>query len=98
MLRGAVSQTPTEPPSPRTLWSEALLKLRLGVFDMPTSFMREVAKTAQGMSFADVARSTDDAIRSMALAGRDHLAMEDVDEAFARPQHREAKRRRPTRR
>jgi len=72
---------------------EATLKLRLGAFDLPTSFLREVSKSARGMSFADVRRSTDDAVRSMALAGRNELTMEDVAEAFGRPQHREAKRR-----
>ena len=72
---------------------EAMLKLRLGAFDLPASFMREVATTARGMSFADVARSTDDAIRSMALAGRTRLDDVDVEEAFARADHREARRR-----
>jgi SpoVK/Ycf46/Vps4 family AAA+-type ATPase len=82
---------------PTTDQIEATLKLRLGAFDLPTSFLREVATTARGMSFADVARSTDDAIRSMALGSRDQLTMQDVDEAFARPQHREAKRTRSKR-
>ncbi len=73
---------------------EATLKLRLGAFDLPASFLKEVSKSARGMSFADIGRSTDDAVRSMALAGRDQLTMEDVAEAFGRPQHREATRRR----
>jgi SpoVK/Ycf46/Vps4 family AAA+-type ATPase len=71
---------------------EATLKLRLDAFDLPASFLKEVSGSARGMSFADVRRSTDDAVRSMALAGRDELTIEDVAEAFERPQHREAKR------
>ncbi len=76
---------------------DALLKLRLGAFDLPTSFTRQVATTARGMSFADVARSTDNAIRSMALAGRTRLDVADVDDAFARVEHREARRRKKKR-
>jgi SpoVK/Ycf46/Vps4 family AAA+-type ATPase len=76
---------------------ESTLKLRLGAFDLPGSFLREIAMTALGMSFADVGHATDDAIRSMALADRSQLAMKDVEEAFARPQHREAKGRRSRR-
>lgn len=76
---------------------ESLLRLRLGAFDLPTSLLRQAAKAAQGMSFADVVRATDDAIRTMALAERDHLVAEDLEEAFARPQHREARPRRPKR-
>ncbi|HEY2510653.1 MAG TPA: ATP-binding protein [Polyangiaceae bacterium] len=76
---------------------EATLKLRLRAFDLPASFLKEVARSAQGMSFADVGRATDDSIRSMALAGREHLTTEDVEEPFARPQHREAKGRRSKR-
>lgn len=75
---------------------EVLLKVRLGTFDLPTSFVREVARSAKGMSFADVARSSDDAIRTMALAGREHLTVDDVEDAFA-PQHREATRSRTKR-
>jgi SpoVK/Ycf46/Vps4 family AAA+-type ATPase len=76
---------------------EATLRLRLRAFDLPTSFLKEVAVSARGMSFADIARSTDDAIRSMALGGRDQLTLGDVGEAFGRRQHREAARRRSKR-
>jgi SpoVK/Ycf46/Vps4 family AAA+-type ATPase len=76
---------------------EATLELRLGAFDLPASFLREVSKSARGMSFADVGRSTDDAVRSMALADRAQLTIGDVEEAFGRPQHREARRRRSKR-
>lgn len=72
---------------------EALLKLRLRAFDLPTSFTKDVAMISRGMSFADVVRSTDDAIRTMALAGRTRLDVSDVWDSFSRAQHREAKRR-----
>jgi SpoVK/Ycf46/Vps4 family AAA+-type ATPase len=82
---------------PNAAQIETMLRLRLGAFDVPASFMAGVAKSARGMSFADVARATDDAIRSMALAGRTQLQFEDVEEAFALPRHREASRRRKKR-
>lgn len=75
----------------------ALLRLRFAAFGLPTSLLKEVASKAKGMSFADVSRACDDAIRSMALAGREHIDMTDVQQAFARNQHREAKGRRTVR-
>ncbi len=82
-------------PVPSAAQVEALLKLRFAAFDLPTSIVKEAAKAAKGMSFADVARACDDAIRTMALAGRKHLDPDDVVEAFMRTQHREGKPRSP---
>jgi len=61
---------------------EVLLKHRLGAFDLPTSFTKEMSQRAKGMAFADVARASNDAIRTMALAGRDHLTFSDVEQAI----------------
>jgi SpoVK/Ycf46/Vps4 family AAA+-type ATPase len=57
-----------------------LLRLRLPSQDLPSDLVRVLATRAEGLSFADVARACDDAIRSMVLAGEtrlleDHLAM-----------------------
>jgi SpoVK/Ycf46/Vps4 family AAA+-type ATPase len=61
---------------------EALLQLRLqSVFvahDVPSSLTRK----AEGLSFADVARACDDAIRSMALDGREKVTVNDVEGAL----------------
>jgi SpoVK/Ycf46/Vps4 family AAA+-type ATPase len=76
---------------------EAMLRLRFAAFDLPDLVLKEIAKAAKGMSFADVARSCDDAIRTMALADRDRLQPTDVQAAFARIQHREARTKRPKR-
>jgi SpoVK/Ycf46/Vps4 family AAA+-type ATPase len=76
---------------------EAMLRLRFAAFDLPDLVLKAVAKAAKGMSFADVGRACDDAIRTMALADRDRLEPVDVQDAFARIHHREARTKRPKR-
>jgi SpoVK/Ycf46/Vps4 family AAA+-type ATPase len=46
-----------------------LLRLRLPSHDLSVDVVRSLAARADGLSFADVARTCDDAIRSMVLAG-----------------------------
>jgi SpoVK/Ycf46/Vps4 family AAA+-type ATPase len=73
-----------------------MLALRLSAFDLPTSFTREMAQRMVGATFADVARGSDDAIRSMALAGRAHLTLADVEQALddVKPGKRSRRRKR----
>jgi SpoVK/Ycf46/Vps4 family AAA+-type ATPase len=62
----------------------ALLTLRLAAFDLGGPLLRRLSRLARGLSFADVARACDDAIRSMALGGRDRPADSDLRTAFNR--------------
>ncbi len=55
-----------------------LLLLRLGTFGFSAADAHVLARRAGAFSFADVARACDDAIRTMALAGRDELTEADV--------------------
>jgi AAA+ superfamily predicted ATPase len=50
-----------------------LLRLRLPSHDLSGDVVRSLAARADGLSFADVARTCDDAIRSMVLAGETKL-------------------------
>jgi SpoVK/Ycf46/Vps4 family AAA+-type ATPase len=61
----------------------ALLYLRLGTLGLDASRADELAALAHGWSFADVARACDDAVRSMALDGREVVASLDVELALA---------------
>lgn len=61
-----------------------LLALRLVSFDLPTRLLDALARSARGLSYADVARSCDDAIRTMALADRRQLTESDLKAAFTR--------------
>jgi len=70
----------------------ALLRLRLAVFELPTSTVTEVARIAEGLSFADAAMACDDAIRTMVLDGREQLQREDVERAFEETKRREPPR------
>jgi SpoVK/Ycf46/Vps4 family AAA+-type ATPase len=65
----------------------ALLQLRLAAFSIPPRVMSSLSRTARGLSYAQVAAACDDAIRTMALAGRDQLGESDLRAAFrgARP-------------
>lgn len=76
---------------------EAMLRLRFSAFELSTQVLKAAAKAAMGMSFADIARTCDDAIRTMALAERETLDPLDVQLAFAGLQHREAKSKRQKR-
>ena len=60
-----------------------LLKLRVGSFDLRDEHLRGLAESAEGLSYADVARACDDAIRTMALDGRDRLVEADLAGAVA---------------
>lgn len=60
----------------------ALLGLRLRAFKTTPKLLAHLAGKAQGLSFADVARACDDAIRSMILDGRRELNRADLVEAF----------------
>lgn len=68
-----------------------LLKLRIGAFDLRRERLGALAALAEGLSYADVARACDDAIRTMALDGREQLAEADLADAIT-----EARRRVPT--
>jgi hypothetical protein len=70
-----------------------LLRLRFKAFDLPTSLLKKLSRTAKGMSFADIDRACDDAIRTMALAGRGDLEVSDVEEAFSWTEQRRPKKR-----
>lgn len=60
-----------------------LVRLRLRAFDLPEPLLRRVAREHRGISYADAARACDDAIRNMALGGREELTEQDVLAAFA---------------
>lgn len=67
-----------------------LFKLRLSAFDLRGERLAALAALAVHLSYADVARACDDAIRTMALDGREQLAESDLAEAIA-----DARRRAP---
>ena len=69
---------------PNALQVAALIRLRLKAFDMPESLLKRVAREYRGLSFADIARACDDAIRTMALDGREEIAEADLENAFSR--------------
>jgi SpoVK/Ycf46/Vps4 family AAA+-type ATPase len=58
---------------------EALLKLRLDPFGLTGATFASLSNKAKGMSYADVARACDDAIRTMALDGRERVTVDDVE-------------------
>lgn len=67
---------PFDKPEPAHI--QALLTLRLSTFGLDAKAIRKGAEVAKGLSFADVARACDDAIRTMALDGRDHVEANDL--------------------
>lgn len=69
-----------ELPSQNSL--EELLTLRLPLSEFPMAFVRTLAARASGLTFADVARACDDALRSMVLAGEAKLRDQDLIVAF----------------
>jgi SpoVK/Ycf46/Vps4 family AAA+-type ATPase len=81
---------------PNALQVSALIRLRLKAFDMPESLVKRLAREHKGLSFADIARACDDAIRTMALDGREEIAAADLESAFSRASSR-SKIRRPSR-
>lgn len=68
-------------PGPKEV--EQLVRLRLAAFELPARAMRTVVTAAKGFSYADIAQVCDDAVRTMALAGRDSLTEGDLKEALA---------------
>ncbi len=61
---------------------ESLIQLRLKAFPLKPSIVREAARKSEGLSFADVARACDDAVRTMILARRKVVDRSDVIEAI----------------
>lgn len=61
----------------------SLMKLRIGAFDLADCRLETLAMRAEGLSYADLARACDDAIRSMALDGREELTENDLADAIA---------------
>lgn len=72
---------PFDRPTPEQI--AALLYLRLGTLGLDPERADELAALAHGWSFADVARACDDAVRSMALDGREVVSSLDVELALA---------------
>jgi SpoVK/Ycf46/Vps4 family AAA+-type ATPase len=72
---------------------ETLLRIRFKAFDLPTSLLKKLSRAAKGMSFADIDRACDDAIRTMALSGRGDLEVSDVEDAFSCTEQRRPKKR-----
>ena len=55
-----------------------LMKLRLGTVGLDQEAATRLAGDAEGLSFADVARACDDAVRTMALDDREEISEHDV--------------------
>lgn len=55
-----------------------LIELRLSTLGLTEEIATRLAKHAEGWSFADVARACDDAVRTMALDGREEVSERDV--------------------
>lgn len=60
----------------------ALLRLRLAAHGLDDALVDVLAARAEGLSFADVARACDDALRSMVLAGERIARQDDLMSAF----------------
>jgi SpoVK/Ycf46/Vps4 family AAA+-type ATPase len=67
----------------------SLLTLRLGAVGLAEERAQALAARADGWSFADVARACDDAIRTMALEGRERVAEPDIVAALEELKRRE---------
>jgi SpoVK/Ycf46/Vps4 family AAA+-type ATPase len=67
----------------------SLLMLRLGSMGLSDWQAQELAARTEGWSYADVARASDDAVRTMALDGRDRVAEDDVVNALEELKRRE---------
>jgi hypothetical protein len=55
--------------------------LRLATFNLDSSALDAVANTTDGLSYSDLARACDDAIKLMILDGREVLHAEDLEAA-----------------
>ena len=67
---------------PSTDAIDALIRLRLAPFGIDDGAVPALAQHAHGLSFADVARACNDALRSMVLAGATAVRDEDLGAAF----------------
>jgi SpoVK/Ycf46/Vps4 family AAA+-type ATPase len=67
----------------------ALLQLRLGAVGLSDQLAEHLAGSAEGYSFADVARACDDAVRTMALDDREEISERDVVTALEELKRRE---------
>jgi SpoVK/Ycf46/Vps4 family AAA+-type ATPase len=67
----------------------ALMRMRTAGRGVSDAATRDLAKAANGLSFADVARAVDDALKTMVLEGRKRLRADDIrvaiNEVQARP-------------
>jgi SpoVK/Ycf46/Vps4 family AAA+-type ATPase len=59
-----------------------LLKLKLARFRVSPRLFNRIAERHEGISYADATRACEDAIRSMALAGRTQIGEADLIESF----------------
>lgn len=66
-----------------------LLELRLGTLGLTKRQAGKLAASAEGWSFADVARACDDAVRTMALNDRHEISEQDVAQALDELKRRE---------
>jgi SpoVK/Ycf46/Vps4 family AAA+-type ATPase len=78
---------PFEPPTRGEIAS--LLLLRLGTLGLAPAEAERLASSAEGWSFADVARACDDALRTMALDHRETVAEADLVAALDELQRRD---------
>ncbi len=78
---------PFDKPSREQLVS--LVQLRLGTVGFSEQQAERLAASAQGWSFADVARACDDAVRTMALEDREEISERDVVTALENLKRRE---------
>ena len=61
-----------------------LLKLKLARFRVSPRLLNRIAERHEGISYADATRACEDAIRSMALAGRTQIGESDLIDSFDR--------------
>jgi SpoVK/Ycf46/Vps4 family AAA+-type ATPase len=78
---------PFDKPSPLQL--AALIRLRLGTYGLGEADAARVASTAEGWTYADMARACDDALRTMALDGRSQVDASDLIQAVEELRKRE---------
>lgn len=69
-------------PLPELEGVERLLRLRLSRFKLSRTAVDQLATRAVGLSFAEIARATDQAIKSMILDRRERLLASDVEAAI----------------
>ncbi|MEX1367494.1 MAG: ATP-binding protein, partial [Nannocystaceae bacterium] len=65
-----------------------LVALRLASYELDETMVAELAQAASGLSYADITRACEDAIRFMVLAGREEPSHEDLRQSFRAAQQR----------